>query len=326
MLCCVNRLVKWCYHCYVGLQDKEVKSRPFNQRAHTKEGSKAASGGVSSSRGRNSDHFRQHHRFNRVASAGSGGDNSNYSSAGGGGGRAPEARILSSNRFEKLEIDPELEGSSISPSSSTSGDYLSKSLSTSSISPSSSASFTSRGTEDRRMGRERGGGGGGNGRERGGGGGRRGSFRGKGSAKDLTESASISSGSSKEKWRSEEGQNKKRSPKQIKFDLPGGSAAAEACGGISGSKELSEPVQGVSEQATGIASASSSISSVSSSEWVKVGNDVDFTGDGSEEGSTSPPQPKSSSVEAAENGRLVYNRVRISPTLFHKHDSFGLLL
>lgn len=202
-----------CVNCYcVPLQD--TKSRPPRSHGGHREGSKTG-GGTSqySSRGRITAES-HHHSSSRHRSGGSG-------SADGGGnsstGTRSESRILSSNRFEKLEIDPEYETSNASVGLSMSRENLSKSSSTTSISPSdsgslmtSSSSFSSRGSEDKRPAKER--------NSRNGG---RGSFRGKGSAKLEFAENSNSSGSLKDDKnivRGDDGGQKKKF-KQIKFDL-----------------------------------------------------------------------------------------------------------
>ena len=204
---CVN------YELWLLLQD--TKSRPPRSHGGHREGSKSG-GGTSqySSRGRvtvDSHHGSSRHRTGGSGSADSGGNST---------GTRPEARILSSNRFEKLEIDPEQDALS------TSRENLSKSSSTTSISPSdsgslmtASSSFSSRGSEDKRPAKER--------SSRNGG---RGSFRGKGSAKLEFAENSHHSGSLKDNKRDDVGQKKKL--KQIKFNLS--SKAESECSALPG--------------------------------------------------------------------------------------------
>lgn len=203
------------HHYYI----QDTKSRPPRSHGgHRGEGSKSGGGTsqYSSSRGRGTAES-HHHSSSRHRTGGSG-------SADGGGGNSStgtrsESRILSSNRFEKLEIDPEQDTSNASTGFglSTSGENISKSSSTTSISPSdsgslmtTSSSFSSRGSEDKRPAKER--------SSRNGG---RGSFRGKGSAKlEFAESSHSSSSLKDDKntVRGDDGGQKKKF-KQIKFDL-----------------------------------------------------------------------------------------------------------
>lgn len=141
----------------------------------------------------------------------------------GNAGSRTESRIFSSNRFEKLEIDAERDASS-NLGSSASGESMNKSSSSSSTSSTSpnfpaSANSGSKGIEDRKPAKER---------SRNG----RGSFRGRGSASkfhlDSVEvgecvKSSGHSGALKDDrnvLKGEDGGQKKRSPKQITFDLP----------------------------------------------------------------------------------------------------------
>lgn len=192
---------------------KDTKSRPSTQRPHSyKEGFKAGVGGGGggsqhSSRGKGAE-FGYGHRHHPASG----------SADGSAGGRA-EARILSSNRFEKLEIDPEHEASGGSLGSSTSGENLSKSSSSTSLS--SYSNSTSKGGEEKRAAKERS-----SSSSRSG----RGGFRGRGGAKPQAQESGEPSdgtravgGTQKEERNLKEtpdGGPKKRSPKLIKFDLP----------------------------------------------------------------------------------------------------------
>ena len=264
------------------LQDKDMKARPPGQRSHNhKEGSKAGGGGSQHSfRGKSADSSHAHHYSNRHHRAGV--------SVDGVSGGASGGRILSSNRFEKLEIDPEQEpasGPSLGPSTSKdnlSNKSLSSSTSSSSTSPSSSLSLSSSSSsmtkgEEKKPAKERSGRSG------------RGSFRGRGSAKAQGQDngdGARSAGSQREekgvKDKEEEGGQKKRSPKQIRFELPADSAAPEQ----GGEAVPPEPTTG------GVASASG--------EWTK-------------------PDPTPSDLAASpEEGtvedkiaRIVYDRVRL---------------
>ena len=167
---------------------------------------------------------------------------------GSGSGGKTEARILSSNRFEKLEIDPD---SGASLGSSTSGENLSLSKSSSSsTSPSLNSPAVSKGAEDKKPPKER--------SSRSG----RGSFRGRGSTKFQPDTEDRPSGhvngsalqkeDNKGAQRGgEDGGQRKRSPKQIRFDLPSSAVPNDLEQG-----ELGEPtivvVEGSPPSTTGV--------------------------------------------------------------------------
>lgn len=210
------------------LQDKESKSRPSNHqyRSHVghKEGSRIGGGGGGGGGGGASQHIPRnkngdlghgHHHTNRHRTGNSSVDGTNSSSVG-----KSDSRILSANRFEKLELDPDHD---TSLKSSSSGESLSKStLSISSTSSSSNNLSSSTGSshrvDERRPGKERG-------NNRGG----RGNPRGRGSAKHQTQEQGEAPDGARSTIKEErygkimakeDGGQKKKSPKQIKFDLP----------------------------------------------------------------------------------------------------------
>ena len=207
------------------LQDREPKSRPSN-RSHAghKEGVKYGGGAPrdhsSRSKSSESGHGHQHHGNRHRGGNGSLDSSSNTSNS----SSKSDSKIWSSNRFERLELDPDHENFSTSLELATSGENFSKSSpSTSSTSLSSSVGYSTSASstvssssshkasgEDRRPGKGRGG---------------KGSGRGRGLSK-FQEPGSDSGGRSvghptKERdTGKEEGTQRKRSPKQIKFDLP----------------------------------------------------------------------------------------------------------
>lgn len=197
-------------------------------------------------------------------------------------GRRAEAKILSSNRFEKLEIDPEQETSGESLGSSLSGESLSKSSSTTSMSPSNSLnlpSSASKGVEEKWPAKERSGRSG------------RGSLRGRGSARFQPDSVEVGDGvrSSGQKEdrnmpKGEDGGQKKKSPKQIKFDLP-------------------SDVEGVKEQGSGHVGNGQTFPEETAVGTVDQGGYVDSTGDG-----TMPLE--AIETETRKKGRIMYDRVR----------------
>ncbi len=192
-----------------------------------KEGAKFGGGGARehSSRTKSSEsghgHQRPDHQYH--GNRHRGGNGSLDSSSSTSGSSKSDSRIWSSNRFEKLEVDPDHENFSTSIESSTSGENCSKSspstsstsltssmgCSTSASSAGSSSSSHKASGDDRKPGKGRGG---------------KGNPRGRGLMKyqDSGDSGGRSVGhAAKEREAGkEEGGQRKRSPKQIKFDLP----------------------------------------------------------------------------------------------------------
>lgn len=252
-----------------------------------KDGSKTG-GGTSqhSSRGKSGESGHTHYHTNRHRTGNGSVDSSNSSV----GGKA-DSRIWSSNRFEKLELDPEQETSSTSLGSSTS-DWIKSSPSTSfssnlstSTSSTVSNSCSSKGADERRPPKER--------NSRSG----RGNPRSRGpiksqefsEAEEGVRSAGLSSDINKpvKETTREDGSQRKKSPKQIKFDLP-----SETEGGLHlGKGHISE--HSVSEGGH-VTSHEQTKTSTSASEEVARGDGVTSTGgDGTET-----------------KRRIVYDRVR----------------
>lgn len=253
-----------------------------------REGSK-----VGGARGKSAETGHSHHRPRDGGGHRTGSSTSLDGFGSGNAGGKAEARILSSNRFEKLEIDPD---SGASLGSSTSGENLSVSKSSSSsISPPLNSTAGSKGAEDRKPAKER--------SNRSG----RGSFRGRGSTKFQPDSedggrpSGHVNGSALQKEENKGtqkgGEDRKRSPKQIRFDLPSSGAL--------NMKEQDLEQGEVGEPAVVVMEGSPPSTTGVKSEGAVDSVGVDSTGD-------APLEASSVETDASpqKTARIVYDRVR----------------